>query len=848
MKRSLVLTLALVICCAAAVTAIAVSDNENFEADPPKTGTVIVGVTIFDIVQVEGSIYDGTIVGLTNPIVNFATGATTAATFEGESITINIVAIGPNALSDSKSILKTVIIGNNIRTIGISAFEGCTELSSISFSSGTIPSLTVIGDGAFYNCTNLRIISAPNGIPNLTSIGMGVFRNCISLQAFPFDACTNLNEIDGYAFDGCSSLESVTLPASMITLNEAVFRGCDNLAEVTFEDGIKISIISEELFQNCYSLQEIEIPESVTSIGEYAFNGCDLYIVNLPSGVTSIGVGAFINSGARIISMPESNLGNQVAFEIMRTEILVGYDISTIKSVTIESLVGTLLSISFVPNSPLEIKNLSVVAGTTPLTVTENDGAWSFAVTPGGGVYRLTAEFESYSLTYRQDGTLFYVTGGANLAGDIVIPETRRIGKDRTGVVIGIDAEAFKNETLITSVTIPERMSNIGDEAFKGCTGLTTIIFDGTSRLATIGYGAFENSGLTAFSVPDRTSSIGEGAFNDCVNLTTFNYGNSQVTAVGMCMFQNTAITSIAIPSTVETVYEYAFNGCEDLASVMFGKDSVLKTIYDSAFNGCGALTSINLPESLTEICDFAFSNTGLTSVHIPGSVVLGEGAFMNCANLESAVLGYGISDIPADLFDNCVKLKSVGMPSTIATVDNNAFSGCYALKVIAIPEGAVINDDGVFEDEQLVVWFSGPATGMMASLSKTGNIIVHIQMSAGETAGTVTATNEKDEDISVTGTGNTRTLEIDALNGIIYVDVTTATNSDDGDDNGGSSGGDDDGTGGDDNGNTPGGDDDGDGDGGNGGGDNTMLFIGIGAAVAIVALAGVYFLFIRKP
>ena len=874
MKRPLILALAFVICCAAAVTAIAISDNENFEADEPEI--YVDGDRKYSITFNNGR-WNAILIEDLNTQASYNIATAFALTDKPGEPTAYVIGIGDNAFKDNTTI-QYLWISHTVRTIGTNAFYGCTNLSNVIFpdTASAVSQLTVIGSGAFSQCTNLTTILTNAKLDNLTTIEGGAFLGCSSLIAFPLEDCGKLTKIDSNSFDGCSSLTSMFLPKSLVEVAEYTFAGCSDLSTVTFETGIGITAISEGLFLECYSLTDIEIPASVktiyfdafnsctslssvtfeedsalTTILETAFSNCDLYTIDLPSGVVSIGAGAFIDSGVYIVTLPESNMNNQIAFKPARDFILVGYDIATIKSVKTETISSSGLSVSITTVLPFDVKALSVNGNETSATFA--GGMWTFEVTTTGDQKKLGAIYESPELTYETvtnpvgGGSALIVTGGTNLIGDITIP--RSVGHAQIPV-IGVKDNAFKDETLITSVEIGMNVTSIGQYAFRGCVALTSVTFsmDKMPALTTIGSSAFENSGLTSFSVPDSVTFIDDGVFAGCEDLTTFDYGNSQVTTVGVSMFQNTAITSIAIPSTVEIIFECAFYGCEDLASVTFGSGSVLGTIYDSAFSNCGALTSISLPESLTAICGFAFNNTGLTSIHIPGSVVLDSNVFIGCADLETVVLGYGIEDIPSGTFDNCSALKSLGIPSTILTVDNNAFADCNALKVIALPVGTTITDDGVFSIDVLVIWFSAPAVGMMTGLSETGNIVVHIQMPSGKVAEVVTAGyTDGATDITVTGTGNTRTLDITAIPVEAFIYITEAVEDDD---NGGDdgTGGGDDGSGGDDGGSTPGGDGTGGDDSDNGGGDNTMLFIGIGAAVAIVALAGVYFLFIRKP
>jgi uncharacterized repeat protein (TIGR02543 family) len=164
----------------------------------------------------------------------------------------------------------------------------------------------------------------------------------------------------------------------------------------------------------------------------------------------------------------------------------------------------------------------------------------------------------------------------------------------------------------LTSVTIPDSVTSIGDSAFYGC------------------------SGLTSFTIPDSVTSIGEGAFPGCSGLTTITIPDS-VTSIGERAFMRcTGLTSVTIPDSVTSIGDSAFSGCSGLTSITIS-DSVT-SIGEGAFSGCSGLTSITIPSSVTSIGEDAFYNcSGLTSITIPSSVTsIGDSAFRGCSGLTS--------------------------------------------------------------------------------------------------------------------------------------------------------------------------------------------------------------------
>ena len=151
-------------------------------------------------------------------------------------------------------------IGNNVKSVGFRAFQGCIALTSV-----------VLGSG-------------------LTSIDYSVFQDCTSLNSINLhDAITF---IGSDAFNGCISLTSVDLGAGIESLGSEVFRGCKNLLSVTIHNGCKV--INNGCFYDCIKLASIDIPNSVTRVGSTAFYNCAaLAQARVGDGVESIGFRAF---------------------------------------------------------------------------------------------------------------------------------------------------------------------------------------------------------------------------------------------------------------------------------------------------------------------------------------------------------------------------------------------------------------------------------------------------------------------------------------------------------------------------------------------------------------------------
>ncbi len=246
-----------------------------------------------------------------------------------------VTSIGGEAFLGSD--VKSVIIPNGVTSIGISAFEGCLSLESI-----TIPTtVEYIGKAAFKDC-GLKSITIPNGItsieyetfqgcsnlesiviPNsVTTIGQNAFYYCFGLKSVTLP--DSVNFIDSFAFYSCYGLESLTIPKSVYTISDNAFNGCYSLKSLTISNGV--NIIEEKAFANCDGLTSITIPDSVTSIGNEAFSGCNITSIYIPDNVAYIGKAPFSGLSEYKVSSSNANYCSidGVLFD-KKTETLVAY-------------------------------------------------------------------------------------------------------------------------------------------------------------------------------------------------------------------------------------------------------------------------------------------------------------------------------------------------------------------------------------------------------------------------------------------------------------------------------------------------------------------------------------------
>lgn len=229
----------------------------------------------------------------------------------------------------------------------------------------------------------------------------------------------------------------------------------------------------------------------------------------------------------------------------------------------------------------------------------------------------------------------------------------------------------YINNSLVTSVTIPNNITKIKDNTFYGCTDITSLSFDvSNSTCIDIGDHAFYKIGISSLTLPNSIDNIGTYAFSNCMSLQQITLNNGLL-VIGTHAFENDrSLTGISIPNTVTSIGEFSFESNISLASINFNNNTNITRIAAGTFSSCISLNNVVVPDSVQYIDKYAFSScTALTNITLPSNLIaLGD--------LEEGNVG---------VFANCSNLTHINIPDSVQIIGYMAFT-YSGLTTISLP------------------------------------------------------------------------------------------------------------------------------------------------------------------
>ena len=482
--------------------------------------------------------------------------------------------------------------------------DGVIDIPDTVISGGQPYTVTAIGYSAFGSLSTPINVSSVFIPATVLSIGDSAFIYCDALTTVTFAENSQLKSIGRAAFWGSEQVyprfKEIKIPDSVETIGNGAFYDCRDLERITLPSALQT--LSTVTFYNCTALSEVTFPASLKTIESSAFSGCrNLSEIKLPTSLKAIRSSVFhlcinLKTVSYDGSLKQWN-------DITANNDVLGY---SCPSLVMDDYTAQFILVKDDPDHPVPDPPPKTV------TITKYTGTESTVILP--------SKISSWPVT--------------------------KIGED-----------ALKDNTTITSVTIPASVTEIGSNAFAGCTNLTSVHYAG------------DWSNLTIQS--------GNPAVQDAANAPLFDF-------------------EFTLDNTAAIVTNYKYNGAAaDVTIPSRYQGKPVTTIGHAAFFN-SAVTSVTIPDSVTSISDSAFINCPqLTNISIPNSVTyIGFSAFNSCTSLKSITLPSSLSTIQSYAFCNCGNLETIRIPVSVTSIGNNAFADCPSLMTVTYPGSKTQWDD----------------------------------------------------------------------------------------------------------------------------------------------------------
>lgn len=542
--------------------------------------------------------------------------------------------------------LESVTLHNSLVSVGKGAFSECTALTRFNLDEGV--EIGTLGEQMFYGDTALDTVTLPD---NTLTVGAYAFLDCTSLQTVVFGPDTYIEKIDGTVFQNTSvttfdvtnskyysadqqnglllnkegdtvifvatgkDYSSAELVLDYENIAPAAFSGI-NVVTVTFTKAVNVG---DYAFANCKDLATVNFADAEGSVvGKHSFRyATSLVAVNNLDKVTAAGDYAFANTGLKEVTTGDDSQYGEGAFFS-----------SKLQQATLGANSNYGLG-AFQDCVYLETVNMPAAGG----------------VHFGRGCFARDVSLKTIDLSKTDDT---------------------------------IEAETFYGCTSLATANLTN-VKHIGDYAFADCSALRILTMPVVERIGEGAFGRYsENGGAPQFSavqLPATLTQIGDGAFLGCSGLTEITLPEGLTAVPNYTFAYCNNLKTVVLPDSVTTVGEYAFAGCSSLTSVNLAN---VETYKDYAFTSASSLANVDLSGAVN-IGFGAFASTSVTgNINAPSLEVAGDYAFQqaNIVSFDAPVL----KSIGIACFHGNSNMKEFVLSDKLEYLGVQAFLDCSSL------------------------------------------------------------------------------------------------------------------------------------------------------------------------
>lgn len=586
-----------------------------------------------------------------------------------ENLTLAVDRIPEFAFANCSN-LKTVKIENDLIYVGEGAFSGDTSLTKVEF----LGKLEWMYSQAFYNCPSLEEVTLPN---SSVKYGDYIFYQCSKLKTIKLGKESYIESLGGSIF------EDTIVDTFIVDEQSPYYKASSDGSLLLSKDGKELvlastnfdypdvlvldyDVIAQGAFSGVKTLKAIEFTKSTTIVDDYAFANCSsIEEITIPVGGLNLGTYSF-------------------SYTTGLTKI---NNIEELKIISNYAFAGTGLKSVVIADETVLYEGAFIRSSLEEVTLGKN-------VRLGFGAFEYCENLVTVNMPSE---------GGVHIGRAAFANDTKLKNIDLIKIDAELENEAFFNCTSLAVADL-QTVTSIGDYAFADCAMLHTV---NMPKVVSIGEGAFsratENGSapvISVVSLPSTLENLGDGAFMGAAGFSEIVIPEGITNIPDFSFAYCIGLTKVVLPNSVDSIGQYAFAGCGALEKI---NTKNVEIFGDYSFSTTEGLKEIDL-SSAKVIGDYAFINSTIAEIGSTSNITtIGEYAFQ--ANYFTSFDASNVSSIKEGAFNSNQQLLKFIISDKLEFIDYAVFLGCSNLeKFVSLKDGKEVGtinlNDKVFLHE----------------------------------------------------------------------------------------------------------------------------------------------------